>query len=272
MVGTVTPSPRQSLWRRAAPHVFGLALVEWALSFALARRIVTAFALPLEAHPAGGDAVLSEDGRVALELYFARSAELPPALAAVALYALLALLVTAPLHGALPSLARGLPRNPWAQSISKTPTLIALAIAQCTLVALFLLAVRGPVSSTAIDALSRATPLAIGSFAALLAVIWAILGALRVLFALARGAAVGGQTTRAALTHALATLRRRPIRLVLSRLVLDVAGLALAALATVAPAAAAVGASLVTHVGHVSLELAWLDRALDGLPTPAPTD
>ncbi|MBL8682700.1 MAG: hypothetical protein JNK05_26275 [Myxococcales bacterium] len=262
----------KGFWRRAAPHVIGLALLEWAVSFALARNVVNAIAAPLASHPAGADALFAEDGRIALELYFARSAELPPALAVAALTVGLVALVTVPLQGALPSLARQLPRSPWAQSIAHTPGIVALALAQATLFALLVLALRRPFTALAVSALASERPRDIASLTAVTVAALVVIAALRSLFALARGAVVVGTDARTALAHGFNALRARPSRIVLARLGVDFVALSVAALAAIAPASLAVIAAITAHIGRAAIELAWLRQSLDGLPKPPTTD
>lgn len=267
----MTARETEPFWRRAAPHVIGLALVEWAVSFALSRYVVSAIAAPLATHPRGADALFDEDGRIALDVYFSRSAELPPTLAATALIVGLVVLVSVPLQGAMPSLARGIRRNPWAQSIANTPSIVALAVAQTTLFALFALAIRRPFVSLAIDALSTGHSAKVAVFVAFVLLALALIAAIRSTFAIARGAVVGGDSARAALAHGFNLLRARLVRIVLGRLGVDASTLALAAVAAIAPASLAVAASLLAHGVRVALELAWLRRTLAGLGEPSAT-
>lgn len=239
-------------------HTALLAIVEWLVSLWLGRMLANAIAAPLASHPRGGDALLDDGGRIAIELLSTRLGELQSAGAAIALVVALYLLITVPLQGTLPAIATRAARNPWARSIERTPTLVALALARAVLLALLAWSVR----SFALEQWARAvSPNPANAMTALYAALAAaalVVIALRVFFALARCAAVLSHDARDALVRALDALRARPISLLLTRCALECASLALAALAASAPRTLTVIASLTAHLARVAIELQWL--------------
>jgi hypothetical protein len=254
--------------RRAAPHALALAAVEWALSLALGRQLTLSLASPLRNRPEGGDALFSEHGRIALDLGVARAHEINSAGALVVLALVLAALAVVPLQGALAALARGLPGNPWARSVSRTPPLVALSLLGLATWGSLALAVHASLTRLLARALSPAPGHAVAIAAAIAAVTACAALALRAVFALARASVVAGHPALASLGHGWSALRRRPLAHFFARALCELASLSLAALASFAPTSVAVSASLLAHGLRLAIDLAWLAWASRALPEP----
>jgi hypothetical protein len=261
------PTLRQRA-RRAAPHVLALAAAEWALSLALGRQLALALAAPLRDRPEGGDAIFAEHGRIALELGVSRAHEINSAGALVALALALAALAVVPLQGALAALARGLPDNPWARSVSRTPPLVALSLLGLATWGTLGLAVHASLSRALTQALSPAPGHAVAIAVAIAAVTACAALSLRVVFALARASVVAGHAALASLGHGWSALRRRPFAHFSARALCELASLALAALASFTPTSVTVLASLLAHGLRLAIDLAWLAWASRALPEP----
>lgn len=257
--------------RAAIGHFAALVLVEWALSMALGAIMARALAAPLAAHPLGGDAFALDQGRVAIELLATRTSELRAGGAWVALIVILYALIVVPLHGALPSIAVRWQQNPWSNSISRTPTLVGLALVHLVLLATFGFAARSAIEASVTRALSASPgPFEAVTYALVTTVALVVL-ALRALFALARCAAALEHTTRASLSLAMNLLRERPLSLLGSRLLCEAASLALALAVALAPSTLVVIASLLAHGARVATELCWLRWGAKPLEIPVST-
>jgi hypothetical protein len=254
--------------RRAAPHVLALAAVEWALSLALGLPLALALAAPLRDRPEGGDALFSEHGRIALELGVARAHEINSAGALVGLALVLAALAVVALQGALAALARGLPGNPWARSVSRTPPLVALSLLGLATWGSLALAVHASLTRVLARALSRSPGHAVAIALAIAAVTVGAALSLRAVFALARASVVAGHPALASLGHGWSALRRRPLAHFFARALCELTSLALAVLASCAPTSVTVPASLLAHGLRLGIELAWLAWASRALPVP----
>jgi hypothetical protein len=252
----------RSWLRSIAPHALTLGIIEWSVALALGVHLTRALAEPLASHPDGADALVSEDGRIAIELYFARLAQLESSGASTALALALWALSSVPLHGALAALARPSDENPWIRSIAKTPSLVALFVAQCATLLCLALFARSSLTACVDRALSQRFDPWIALALGIVALVVAALLSQRALFALARAALMHGAALRLCLAHGFNALRARPLRLLGGRAAVDLASLALALLATIAPPSIALVASLAAHLARIALELFWLRRAL----------
>jgi hypothetical protein len=256
-------------WRSTLAHAAALATVEWLVSLMLGSILADAIAAPLAHDPRGGEALAAEGGRIAIELFVLRQGELQSSAAMIALTVILYALIAVPLHGALPALATRCRENPWARSIARTPSLVAVALVQFALFACAALAIRPALSASIARALSPSP----GPFFAITYAIAALCAlavlAARALFSLSRTAIVLGHDARPSLGLALEQLRRRPLSLLSSRLALELASLALALLAAASARPLVLIASCAAHSTRIALELAWLARAARGLPRPA---
>lgn len=244
--------------RASWAHTALLATIEWLVSLLLGRILASAIAAPLTSHPRGGDALLDDGGRIAIELLSTRLGELQSSGASIALIVALYVLVTVPLQGALPAIATAAAPNPWARSIERTPTLVALALAHAVLLALLAWSARSFALVQWTRAVSPSPAHAMTSLYIALALAAIVIVALRAFFALARCAAVLSYDARASLACALDALRARPASVVLTRGALELSSLALAAIAAAAPRPLPLLASLGAHLARVAIERKWL--------------
>ncbi|MFO0556507.1 MAG: hypothetical protein U0269_00680 [Polyangiales bacterium] len=250
-------------------HAAGLSTVEWLASLMLGAILADAIAAPLAHDPRGGEALAAEGGRIAIELFVLQQGALQSAAAMIALTVILYALIAVPLHGVLPALATRGRDNPWARSIARTPSLVAVALVQLALLACAALAIRPAITASIARALSPAPGPFFALTYALVALCAVAMLAARTLFSLSRVAIVLGHDARPSLGLALEQLRRRPLALLTSRLALELASLALALLAAASARPLALLAAWAAHAARVAIELAWLERAANGLPKPA---
>jgi hypothetical protein len=246
--------------------VLALGIIEWIVALALGMWLTRALAEPLASHPDGADALVSEEGRIAIELYFARLTQLESSGASTAIALALWALASVPLHGALASLAQPSDENPWIRSIAKTPSLVALFVAQCATLLCLVLFARSSLTACVDRALSQRFDSWIALALVIVVLVVAALLSQRALFALARAALMQGAALRLCLAHGFNTLRARPLLILGGRAAVDLASLALALPATIAPPSIALITSLVAHLSRIALELLWLRRALRTMP------
>jgi hypothetical protein len=262
-----TAGSARARWRRAAPHLAALALIEWTLSLLLGHHLTSALGDRLAAHPSGGDALSAEQGRLALELLATHTDALSSRGALLAVLIALYALAVVPLHGVLPALARGLPDNPWERSIRHTVPLLGLAMLSIAATVATGLALRpilerlaqnppaGPQSRTIALALSLALLVGLGAIM------------LRTLLVLARGVVIDGRALPLALRDAWTEGSSRAITLTLSHLLLLATGAALSTVVVLTPSPLAVPVSLLVHAARVAAEFVWLTHTLKRLET-----
>ncbi len=255
---TLSRAPRPL--RSIAAHVAALTVIEWLVSLALGAMLADAIAAPLRAHRAGGDAIAAEHGRIAIELFVTRLAELRSGAATVVIVAVLYGLIVVPLHGVMPALVVCEKDNPWGRSVARTPSLVAIALVHGALLVTLGLSARSALTASIHRALSANPGPFLSVTYAIIAVALLTVVALRSLFALARAAAVLDHDARPSLALAFEALRARPFTIVLSRAALELASLALALLAALSPAPLTTLAALAAHGARIALELVWLAR------------
>jgi hypothetical protein len=248
-------------------HSALLAAIEWLVAWLLLSRVTREWLSALDGHPLGSDALLSEQGRIALDVTLPHLLDLRAGAIGVALVVVVVLLLSVPLHGVGASLALNVDENPWLRSISRTPKLVAIALIQWLALAVCLALIARACKQCVTLVLERATHADFVLPALLLSVSLYALQCVRVFTHLARLRAMSDVSLRCCLRDALLQLRARVIRGALLLTALDLTLLALTAISVLLPAWLLLFGVVLVHYARVRLPITWLAHEAHSWPT-----